>query len=222
MKKISQPQKQKPFLIESDFGLEFLNKFFTDFLKENNIKRYSRFISLAVVFAERISRTLRDFYKRTNFLEQHGNWIYVLPVLTKQYKTRLISPTKQTPIKASLEKSEGYVYRSLLDNRRSMIPWFKFHNLVRFADLRDTFSKGDTTKWSNNFLKSQKILMIQYRVIAMALLANATVCKANNYQSLILKLHWKRQNWHWKRLIVLWKPRGFLDSSTSNEKLNVF
>ena len=53
-----------------------------------------------------------------------------------------------TPIQASLKKNEGYVFNNLLDKRKKIKPKFEVNDLVRVADLRKTFSKGDTTNWS--------------------------------------------------------------------------
>ena len=76
--------KRKPNLIESDRGKEFYNKIFQDFLIKNNIKLYSRNSSYAAVFAERFNRTIRDLLKRPIFEKGDGNWIDVLPTITKQ------------------------------------------------------------------------------------------------------------------------------------------
>ena len=53
-----------------------------------------------------------------------------------------------TSIQASLKKNEGYVYKNLLDKRNKIIPKFQIKDLVRVADLKKMFSKGDTTNWS--------------------------------------------------------------------------
>ena len=53
-----------------------------------------------------------------------------------------------TPIQASLKKNEGFVYKNLLDKREKVTPMFQINDLVRTADLKKTFSKGDTTNWS--------------------------------------------------------------------------
>ena len=53
-----------------------------------------------------------------------------------------------TPIQVSLKKNEGYVYNNLLDKRKKIKPKFQVNDLVRTADLKKTFSKGDTTNWS--------------------------------------------------------------------------
>ena len=112
--------KRSPNLIESDRGKEFFNNIFQDFLNKNNIKLYSRNSSYGAVFAERFNRTIRDLLKRPVFEKGDGNWIDILPKITKQYKNRIHSSTKLTPIQASLKKNEGYVYKNLLDKRNKI------------------------------------------------------------------------------------------------------
>ena len=145
--------KRKPSLIESDRGKEFYNNTFQDFLNKNNIKLYSRNSSLGAVFAERFNRTIRDLLKKIVFEHGDANWIDVLPTITKQYNKKVHSSTKLTPIQASLKKNEGYVYKNLLDKRKKIKPKFQLNDLVRTADLRKTFSKGDTTNWSYTLYK---------------------------------------------------------------------
>ena len=151
--------KRKPNLIESDRRKEFYNNIFQDFLNKNNIKIYSRKTSLGAVFAERFNHTIKDLLKKPVFEKGDGKWIDVLPTVTKQYNNRIHSSAKLTPIQASLKKNEGYVYKILLDKRKKITPKFQINDLVRTADLKKTFSKGDTTKWS--------LLMIQYQVITL-------------------------------------------------------
>ena len=112
--------KIKPNLIESDRGKEFYNIIFQDFLNKNNIKLYSRNSSFGSVFAERFNRTIRDLLKKPVFEKGDGNWIDILPIITKQYNNRMHSSTKLTPIQASLKKKEGYVYKNLLDKRKKV------------------------------------------------------------------------------------------------------
>ena len=140
--------KRKPNLIESDRGKEFYNNIFQDFLNKNNIKLYSRNSSNGAVFAERFNRTIRDLLKRPVFEKGDGSWIDVLPKITKQYNNTTHSSTKLSPKDASLKENEGYVYKNLLDKRNKINPKFQINNFVRTADLKRTFSKGDTTNWS--------------------------------------------------------------------------
>ena len=150
--------KRKPNLIETDRGKEFYNNIFQDFLNKNNIKLYSRNSSYGAVFAERFNRTIRDLLKKIVFEQGDAKWIDVLPTITKQYNNRIHSSTKLTPIQASLKKNEGYVYKNLLDKRKKVKPKFQINDLVRTADLKKTFSKGDTTSWSYKLYKITEII----------------------------------------------------------------
>ena len=150
--------KRKPSLIETDRGKEYYNNIFQDFLNKNNIKLYSRNSSVGAAFAERYNLTIRNLLKRPVFEKGDGNWIDILPTITKQYNNRIHSSTKLTPIQASLKKNEGYVYKNLLDKRKRITPKFQLNDLVRTADLKKTFSKGDTTNWSYKLYKITEII----------------------------------------------------------------
>ena len=150
--------KRKPNLIETDRGKEFYNNIFQDFLNKNNIKLYSRNTELGAVFAERFNRTIRDLIKKIVFEEGDGKLIDVLPKITKQYNNRIHSSIKLTPKQASLKKNEGYVYKNLLDKRKKKKPKYEINDLVRTADLKKTFSKGDTTNWSYKLYKITEIV----------------------------------------------------------------
>ena len=150
--------KRKPNLIETDRGKEFYNNIFQDFLNKNNIKLYSRNSSYGAVFAERFNRTIRDLLKKIDFEQGDANWIDILQSITKQYNNRVHSSTKLSPADASLKKNEGYVYKNLLDKREKIKPKYEIGNLVRTADLKKTFSKGDTTNWSYKLYKITEII----------------------------------------------------------------
>ena len=150
--------KRKPNLIETDRGKEFYNNIFQDFLNKNDIKLFSRNTSYGAVFAERFNRTIRDLLKKVVFEHGDAHWIDVLPIITKHYNNTIHSSTKLTPIQASLKKNEGYVYKNLLDKRKKVKPKFQINDLVRTADLKKTFSKGDTTNWSYKLFKITGII----------------------------------------------------------------
>ena len=106
--------KRRPNLIESDRGKEFYNNIFQDFLNKNNIKLFSRNSSYGAVFAEIFNRTIGDLLKKIVFEKGDGNWIDILPTITKQYNNKVHSSTKLTPIQANLKKNEGYVYKNFI------------------------------------------------------------------------------------------------------------
>ena len=149
---------RKPDLVESDRGKEFYNNIFQDFSNKNDINLYSRNSSYGAVFAERFNRTIRDLLKKPVFEKGDGNWIEILPTITKQYNNRIHSSTKLSLLQASLRKNEGYVYKNLLDKRKKVKPYFQINDLVRTADLKKTFSKSDTTNWSYNLYKITELI----------------------------------------------------------------
>ena len=150
--------KRKPNLIESDRGKEFYNNIFQDFLSKNVIKLYSRNSSYGGVFAECFNRTIRDLLKKIVFEQGDAKWIDILQTITKQYNNRVHSSTKLSPKDATSKKNEGYVYRNLLDKRKKIKPKYEIGDLVRTADLKKTFSKGDTTNWSYKLYKITEII----------------------------------------------------------------
>ena len=90
--------KRNPNLIESDRGKDFYNSTFQSFLKNINIKHYSKNSSFGAVSAECFNRTIRDLLKRVVFEKCDSKCIDVLPTLTKQNNNRIHSSTKLTPL----------------------------------------------------------------------------------------------------------------------------
>ena len=150
--------KRKPKLLETDDGKEFTNKIITDFLKLNNIKRYSRYTSKGAVFAERFNRTIRDLLKKPVFEKGNANWIDELQSITDTYNNKIHSSIKMTPIQASKKSNESKVYAILQDKRKKRKPKYNLGDLVRTADTRNVFSKGDTTNWSYNLYTITEVI----------------------------------------------------------------
>ena len=53
-----------------------------------------------------------------------------------------------TPIQASKKVKEKLVYNNLKDNREVQTRKFKLGHLVRTADIKKVFTKGDSTNYS--------------------------------------------------------------------------
>ena len=62
-----------------------------------------------------------------------------------------------TTNQACLKNNEGDVHHNFLDKRMKVKPKFQVKDLVRTADLKKNFSKGDTTNWSYKMYKRTKI-----------------------------------------------------------------
>ena len=140
--------KRKPLKIESDRGSEFYNSVFQNFLKSKNIHHYSRYTDKGPSIAERVIRTIRNLLKKPVFEKGKASWIDEIQSVIKQYNNTIHHSTKMTPIQASKKSNEKLVYSNLQDKRRKLNPKFKLGQLVRTADIKKVFSKGDSTNWS--------------------------------------------------------------------------
>ena len=140
--------KRKPVKIESDRGTEFYNSIFQNFLKSKNIQHYSRYTDKGPSIAERVIRTVRNLLKKPVFEKGNADWLSELPSVIKKYNNTIHHSTKMTPIQASKKINEKLVLSNLRDDRVKRQPKFKLGDLVRTADIKRVFSKGDSTNWS--------------------------------------------------------------------------
>ena len=140
--------KRKPLKIESHRGTEFYNSTFQNFLKSKNIQHYSRYTDKGPSIAERVVRTVRNLLKKLVFERGKSDWLSELSSVVKKYNNTFHHSIKMTPILASKKSDERKVYTSLQDRRVIQKPKFKLGDLVRTADIKRVFSKGDSTNWS--------------------------------------------------------------------------
>ena len=140
--------KRKLLKLESDRGSEFYNSVFQNFLKIKNIQHYSRFTDKGPSIAERVIRTVRNLLKTPVFLAGNADWISELQSVIKQYNNTIHHSIKMTPVQASKKSTEKLVYYNLQDRRVKGPPKFKLGQIVRTADIKRVFSKGDSTNWS--------------------------------------------------------------------------
>ena len=140
--------KRSPVNLESDRGAEFYNSFFQNFLETKNIQHYSRFTDKGPSIAERVIRTVRNLLKKPIFLAGEASWINELSAVIKKYNNTIHSSTKMTPIQASKKSNEKIVFNNLRDDRQKQRPKYELGQLVRTADNKKVFSKGDSTNYS--------------------------------------------------------------------------
>ena len=150
--------KRKPIKLESDRGSEFHNNIFQNFLKLKNIHQYSRFTDKGPSIAERVIRTIRNLLKKPVFEKGNADWVSELPSVIKKYNNTIHHSTKMTPIQASKKSNEKIVYTNLQDKRVKQKPKFKLGDLVRSADIKRVFSKGDSTNWSYKLYTITKVI----------------------------------------------------------------
>ena len=140
--------KRKLLKLESDRGTEFYNSIFQNFLKSKNIQHYSRYTDKGPSIAERVIRTVRNLLKKPVFEKGNADWLSELPSVVKKYNNTIHSSTKMTPIQACKKSNERKVYSNLQDQRDKQHPKYRLGQLIRTADIKRVFSKGDSTNWS--------------------------------------------------------------------------
>ena len=140
--------KRSPLKIESDRGSEFYNSIFQNLLKTKNIQHYSRFTDEGPSIAERVIRTVRNLLKKPVFQKGRADWLSELPSVIKQYNNTIHHSIEMTPNQASKKSNERKVYTNLQDRRDKQKPKYKLGQLVRTADIKRVFSKGDSTNYS--------------------------------------------------------------------------
>ena len=150
--------KRKPLKIESDRGSEFYNSIFQNFLKRKDIQHYSSFTDKGPSIAERVIRTLRNFLKKPVFEIGKADWVSELPSVIKQYNNTTHHSIKMTPNQGIKKINQRQVYSNLQDQRLKQPPKNKLGQLVRTADIKRVFSKGDSTNYSYKlFTKTEAI-----------------------------------------------------------------
>ena len=150
--------KRKPLKLESDRGSEFYNSIFQNFLKSKNIQHYSRFTDKGPSIAERVIRTIRNLLKKPVFEKGNADWLSELPSVIKKYNNTIHHSIKMTPVQASKKPNERKVYTNLQDKRVRQKPNFNLGDLVRTADIKRVFSKGDSTNWSYNLYTITEVI----------------------------------------------------------------
>ena len=145
---IIKTSRREPNLLENDDGKEDVNKIFNQFLNNLNIKRYSRNTALGAVFAEKFIKTIHNLLKKPVFEKGNADCLSELPSVIKKYNNTTHSSTKMTPIQASKKSNEKLVYSNLQDRRDKQQPKYKLGQVVRTADIKRVFSKGDSANCS--------------------------------------------------------------------------
>ena len=93
-------------------------------------------------------RTIRNLLKKPVFEKGNADCISELPSVTKQYNNTVHHSIKMKPIDTSKKSNQKLVYDNLIDDREVRKPKYKLGDLVRTADIKRVFSKGDSTNWS--------------------------------------------------------------------------
>ncbi len=120
-----------------------------EWLKENNIERYSTHGEHKSAVVERFNRTLKTNMWKRFTAENTRNWINMLDKLMNDYNNKYHNTIKMTPTEASKKENEvevlnnqGFVERKIDKNK------FKVSDRVRISRIKGLFEKGYLPNWS--------------------------------------------------------------------------
>jgi hypothetical protein len=162
-KQIVEKSARIPKHIWVDQGKEFYNKNMNEWLKENNIIRYSTFGEHKSAVVERFNRTLKEIMWKRFTAKNTRKWIDTLDQLLHDYNNRIHSTTGMTPVKASLKENETKVLQNIINRSKarrrtfSTKPKFKVGDKVRMSRTKALFEKGYLPNWSEEVYTIEKV-----------------------------------------------------------------
>ena len=129
-----------------------------EFLNKNIIKIYSKHTAPRAVFAERVKRTIRDLVKKPVFEKGNADCLSEPPSVIKQYNNTIHHSIEMTPFQASKKSNEKKVFCNLKDKREIRKSKIKLVQLIRTADIKRVFSKGDSTIYSFKLYTNTEVI----------------------------------------------------------------
>ena len=149
-KQIVHSSGRTPDHIWVDEGKEFYNKLMDEWIKENDIIRYSTHGEHKSAVVERFNRTLKTIMWKRFTAENTRNWINMLDKLLLQYNNKKHSTIKITPTEAS---------QIVIRNPPKFEEHTKFSvgDQVRVSRIKGIFEKGYLPNWSEALYTVQEV-----------------------------------------------------------------
>ena len=108
--------------------------------------------------AERVIRTIRNLLKKPVFEKGDADWLSKLPSVSKKYNDTIHKSTKMILIQGSKKSIEKAVHSNIRDDREKRTQKFNLGQLIRTADIKKVFSKGDSTNRSYKFYAITEVI----------------------------------------------------------------
>jgi transposase InsO family protein len=153
-------RERRPMKLQTDLGLEFLNKPTQDLFKKHGIQWFSTQNETKAQVVERFNRTLKTRMWKYFTETKTKNWVDILQDLIHNYNNSYHRSIKMTPHEASLEKNSKKVYNNLFPQTQNNLkkPYFSIGDRVRISKKRKDFHKGYLPNFTNELFIISKIL----------------------------------------------------------------
>lgn len=150
-----------PKNIQSDAGLEFFNRQFSQLIARYNINHYHTHSPLKASVIERFIRTLMTWMFKEFGVQGNYKWIKLLPTLLKRYNSRKHRTIGMRPIDVT-QRNDGNRLAHMLNTRpiksASHKVHFKVNDIVRISKHKTLFEKGYTRSWSTELFRVVKVI----------------------------------------------------------------
>ena len=143
-KQIVKSSGRKPGHLWVDQGKEFYNRDIDEWIKQNDINRYSTHGEHKSMICERFNRSLKNWMWRRFTAENTRNWIDMVDRLVFKYNHTKHATLNMTPSEASHGK---LLYKPLPYSEPSK-PKFSVGDQVRISRIKGIFEKGYLPNWS--------------------------------------------------------------------------
>lgn len=166
-KKILDRAKQRPLTVQSDKGKEFTGAAFQALLKKYDVKfRTARNPDIKAAVVERLNRTLRERLWRYFTRKNTKRYLDIVQDLVYAYNHTVHSGTQMRPcdvtyynvakVRKNLEKRSN---QQTSNKRRgkNLKPKYKVGDYVRISRTKNTFERGYTNNFSQEYFKIIKV-----------------------------------------------------------------
>jgi len=152
-----------PSKIQTDKGLEFINKPTQELFKKHNIQWFATENETKAQVAERFNKTLKNKMWKYFTYSKNKKWVNILPGLLQNYNNSYHRSIKMTPVEASLEKNSEMVFKNLFPQKENLMKKSKFQvgERVRISKKRKDFMKGYLPNFTTELFIISKLLPTQ-------------------------------------------------------------
>lgn len=161
-------QERYPKKIQTDKGLEFINKETQSLFKKYGINWFTTENETKAQVVERFNRTLKTKMFKYFTERKTTIWIDVLNLLIENYNNSHHRSIKMTPREASLKKNEKIIYNNVFFKEdTNSKPKFSIGDRVRISKKRNNFTKGYLPNFTEELFFISEILKtdpITYRL----------------------------------------------------------
>jgi len=150
---------RKPSILTTDSGSEFVNQFFSRFLKNSSVLHLiTRNTETKAANIERFNRTLMEKLSKYMTAFSTESYIDILDQAVFAYNHTIHSRTKFKPIDVT-ESNEKKVFNNLYNIKVTIKPpKFNKDDIVKLSKLKSTYEKGYTKSWTDEIFRIDKIL----------------------------------------------------------------